>query len=64
MSWCLTLPLPADLLVAELPALPFFMKLKSQREKKVSCVKKKDFKRVLQVVPSDRWKLCDQTVVG
>ena len=27
-------------------------------------MKKMDFKRVLQAVSSDRWKLCDQTVVG
>jgi hypothetical protein len=34
MSWCLTLPLLAEPLVAELPALPFFMKLESQKKKK------------------------------
>jgi hypothetical protein len=33
-------------------------------KKKGSYVKKKHFKRVLQVVLSDRWKLCNQTVVG
>jgi hypothetical protein len=39
------------------------MKHESQR-KKGSCVKEKDFRRLLQAVSSDRWKLCDQTVVG